>query len=94
MIDMESMKIERPDWVKNSSLGDELFLDLRRYLRHGMEPLPEIMRILEEARPCQCLHLVGANEPVTLYAILEPMGYEHYAEKKGRFWDIYFRRCP
>jgi hypothetical protein len=90
---MESMKTGKPDWVRDSRRGEELFLDLGRYLRHGMEPLPEIMRMLEEARPCQCLHLVSPKEPVTLYAVLEPMGFEHYSEKQGKVWNVYFRKC-
>ena len=90
---MKEMKAKKPDWMKNHSPKGEILLDLRRFLRHGLEPLPEIEGILRELRPCQVLHLTCAQDPVLLYGILAPLGFEHYTRRRGKVWDIYFRNC-
>jgi hypothetical protein len=90
---MVALKSKKPEWMSNFNPESELFLDLRRYLRNGLEPLPAILDLLRESRPCQILHLAGSQDPVTLYEILEPMGFEHYTEHRGKRWDAYFRKC-
>ena len=90
---MKTEKIEKPEWVKNLAMGSELFIDLRRYLRYGMEPLPAVEDMLKELRPCQVLRLATKEEPVLLYTILGDMGFEHYAEPAGKHWNVYFRKC-
>jgi len=90
---MDTVNRQRPDWVDKASANGELFLDLRRYLRHGVEPLPDIEDTLKELRPCQVLHLACDREPVLLYPILEPMGFTHHADCDGKGWHVYFRKC-
>ncbi|GEM_PF-2223385 len=90
---MNSEKAIRPEWMRNRLPNTDLFLDLRRFLRHGLEPLPELEGLLRELRPCQVLCLAAKEEPVTLYRILESQGFEHYAERQGRHWNVYIRNC-
>jgi hypothetical protein len=90
---MEITGTEKPDWVKNNNPETEMFLDLRRYLRHGLEPLPAIGNILKELRPCQVLRLATSQDPNFLDSVLAPMGFEHFAERKGKVWNVFFRKC-
>jgi hypothetical protein len=90
---MNNVRTEKPDWVKGLASGSELFIDLRRFVRYGLEPLPAIEALLEELRPCQILRLAAREEPVLLCHILGDRGFEHYAEYQGGGWDVYFRKC-
>ena len=90
---MKTEKKEKPEWVSSLVPGSELTVDMRRFLRYGVEPLPAIEDLLKELRPCQVLRLAAKEEPVQLYEILGPMGFEHYAEPQGHHWDVYFRKC-
>jgi len=90
---VEVRKLEKPEWVKNLAPGAELSVDLRRFLRYGVEPLPAIEDLLKELRPCQVLLLTAKEEPVLLCNILGDMGFEHYAEPQGKHWNVYFRKC-
>jgi hypothetical protein len=90
---MNNVKTGKPDWVTGLAPGSELFIDLRRFVRYGLEPLPAIEELLEELRPCQILRLATREEPVLLCHILGERGFEHYAENHGREWDVYFRKC-
>lgn len=89
---MNNVKTEKPDWVKDLAPGSELFIDLRRFVRYGLEPLPAIEESLEELRPCQILHITIREEPALLCHILGKRGFEHYAEYKEGGWDVYFRK--
>ncbi len=90
---MREKTTEKPKWVEECGPEGEIFLDLRRFLRHGLEPLPEVEGLLQELRPCQVLRLATNQEPVQLYSILEPKGFEHFTERKGKHWNIYLRNC-
>lgn len=83
----------QPDWVQHSRLDDEVVLDLRRFLRHGLEPLPEIETILQELRPCQVFHLRTEKEPVLLYPLFYRMDLERFSQKSAEGWDVYLRKC-
>jgi hypothetical protein len=90
---MNNVKMEKPDWVKGFIPGSELFIDLGRFVRYGLEPLPAIEELLEDLRPCQILRLATREEPVLLCHILGERGFEHYSECKGGNWEVYFRKC-
>jgi hypothetical protein len=90
---MNNVKTEKPDWVKSLAPGSDLFIDLRRFARYGLEPLPAIEALLDELRPCQILRLAAREEPVLLCRILGEKGFEHYAEYKAGEEDVYFRKC-
>ncbi|HVM31508.1 MAG TPA: hypothetical protein VMU88_00095 [bacterium] len=85
--------IKRPAWVAGSNPGEELHIDLGRYLRYGLEALPAVEEMLSELRPCQVLHLTSAREPVMLYEILKNKGFENFNEAKNGTWHSYFRQC-
>lgn len=82
----------RPEWTQGKEGCDEVFLDLRRYLGHGMEPLPEIKNILQELRPCQIFHLRTEREPILLYPLFYQMGLERFSLFSSGGWDIYLRK--
>ena len=81
----------RPDWTQGIDGCDEVFLDLRRYLRHGLEPLPEIESVLKELRPCQIFHMKTEKEPILLYPLFYRMGLERYTQGSDNGWDVYLR---
>lgn len=90
---MENLTEIKPKWVEELDECSEIRLDLGHYVRHGMEPLPSILAILKEIRPCQVLHLMEVERPEILCEVLKDHGFEHYAQRRGRVWDLYLRRC-
>jgi hypothetical protein len=86
----------KPDWVKKLKMEDQFLLDMTSLVENGLEPLPVILRLVEDIRPCQCLHLVFNHEPLLVYQTLEKKGFERYSEFRRGVWDIYFRQknCP
>ncbi len=90
---MKTTPIVKPEWIRNLRPDSEIFLDMGHYLRHGMKPLAKIQELLGDLRPCQYLHLVRSRDPALLYRIFRPMGFECYAEQRGRTWDVYLKRC-
>ena len=93
MTTSKTLKTQKPEWAQSRGPEGEIFLDLRRFLRHGIEPLPEVEGLLREMRPCQVLRLATKTEPTHLYGLLEPKGFEHYAEQEGKHWNVFFRNC-
>ncbi len=86
-------QIEKPGWVKNLTPESELFVDMNRFLRYGLESLPEVENLLKELRPCQVLHLCALKEPTILDDMLRLRGYESFAEYKDKSWHLYFKKC-
>lgn len=84
----------KPDWAQNRVPEDEIQIDMKRMVRNGLEPLPAILEIVSDIRPTQILHLVHSHEPILLYEILTPMGFEYYAEPVGGLWHCYFKKTP
>ncbi len=89
---METTKDVKPEWVRNLQTDSEIFLDVGRYLRNGMDPMEDIRELLADLRPCQHLHLARSREPVLFYRAFRPMGFDCYVEQEGPTWDVYLKR--
>lgn len=90
---MQTTKGAMPEWFRDLNPDAEVFFDMGRYLRHGMEPLAEIQEVLGELRPCQYLHLISTREPELLCRVFRPSGFESYFEKNGGTWDIFLKKA-
>lgn len=86
-------KTQRPAWVEATPENEMLHIDLGRFLRYGLEALPEVEEIMSELRPCQVLHLTSTREPVMLYEILREKGFANFNEARNGVWHSYFRKC-
>ncbi|HVZ81549.1 MAG TPA: hypothetical protein VHE12_12240 [bacterium] len=91
---MTIIQHSKPAWVSDSDPSSEVSMDLRRYLRHGMEPLPDIEAVLQELRPCQVFHLRTEREPILLYPMFMRMNFERFSNGSADGWDVYLRKCP
>jgi hypothetical protein len=69
--------------------------DVRDLLRHGIEPLPEILQRVSALKPDEGLIVVAPFLPSPL---IEKLGSEGYASKiergSGSDWIVYFWRAP
>jgi hypothetical protein len=69
--------------------------DVRDLLRHGIEPLPEILQRVSALKPDEGLIVVAPFLPSPL---IEKLGSEGFASKiergSGSDWIVYFWRAP
>lgn len=68
-----------------------LTLDVRAELRGGGEPLPQILKAVQQLQPGQALRLLATFEPIPLYAVLRRKGFSHVASRHGEGdWEVLF----
>ncbi len=84
--------VDKPDWARNLSWEDEVFLNMTPVIEAGLEPLPMILRWAEEMRPCQCFHLLFDREPNLICQVLEEKGFDYYKEFQEGAWNVYFKK--
>ncbi|MEO8231244.1 MAG: DUF2249 domain-containing protein [Ignavibacteriota bacterium] len=83
----ENTKPERLDKISPDKF---IKLDVRPTIDSGKDPFLEIMQAIKSLKDDDVLHLINSFEPMPLYSVLSNKGYEHWTEKVGDVFNVYF----
>jgi len=81
---------ERPDAIKNTSQERIVELDVRPIVAGGNKPCGAINNVIEQLNDGEILHIINSFQPGSLYQRLEQQGYNHWTEKDGADWHVWF----
>ncbi|MBI5661525.1 MAG: DUF2249 domain-containing protein [Ignavibacterium album] len=88
----ETLFNEIPDALQKISEDKIIKLDVRPILDQGRDPFNDIMSKVKELKEEEVLLLINSFEPVPLYSVLGNKGFEHWTEKEGNVYKVYFFR--
>lgn len=80
----------KPDALMNYSPEHEITLDVRPIIESGVDPFKDIMKAIKGLKPDNVFHLINTFDPVPLYSVLGSKGFEHWTEKTGDVYNVYF----
>ena len=86
------MTNEKPEYLKNINPEKILQLDVRPIIDSGKDPFLEIMSAVKSLKEDEVFHLINSFEPIPLYSVLENKGYDHWTEKAGNTFNVFFFR--
>ncbi|MDY0083160.1 MAG: DUF2249 domain-containing protein [Ignavibacteriaceae bacterium] len=86
----EIINTEKPEILKNVNTDKIQKLDVRPVIDSGKDPFLEIMAKVKSLAADEVFHLVNSFEPIPLYSILEKKGYDHWTEKDGSVFNVFF----
>ncbi len=81
---------ERPEDLKNASPDRVVELDVRPIVAGGNKPCGAINDAIMQLIDGEILHIINSFQPGSLYQRLEQQGYNHWTEKDGENWHIWF----
>ena len=82
----------KPDVLKNINPDKILQLDVRPLIDSGKDPFLEIMTAVKSLKEGEIFYLINSFEPVPLYTVLGNKGYDHWLEKEGNTYNVFFFR--
>jgi len=82
----------KPENLLNISTDKIVGLDVRDDIASGKDPLKKILDTVKQLKEDEVLHLINSFEPIPLYSVLGGKGFEHWTEKIGDAWSVYFYR--
>lgn len=83
-------QIEKPELLKKISADKIQKLDVRPIIDSGKDPFLEIMGKIKTLKDDDVFHLINSFEPLPLYSVLHSKGYEHWTEKDGNMFNVFF----
>lgn len=83
-------RTEKPVILKNLSEEKTYKLDVRPTISSGKDPFLDIMATVKNLKTDEVLHLVNSFEPLPLYTVMKNKGFEHWTEKDGNLFNVYF----
>lgn len=83
---------EKPEYLKKINPEKILQLDVRPIIDSGKDPFLEIMSAIKSLKEDEVFHLINSFEPVPLYTVLGNKGYDHWTEKAGNTFNVFFFR--
>lgn len=86
----ENVKKEKPEILKNLNSENIIQLDVRPIIDSGKDPFLEIMSVVKSLKDDQVLNLINSFEPLPLYNVMKTKGFEHWTEKEGNVFRVFF----
>ena len=86
----ENIKNEKPEKIKNINSENIVRLDVRPFIDSGKDPFLEIMSAVKSLKDDQVLNLINSFEPLPLYTVMKNKGFEHWTEKEGNIFNVFF----
>ncbi|MBZ0200949.1 MAG: DUF2249 domain-containing protein [Ignavibacteriaceae bacterium] len=81
---------QKPELIANISRDKIRQLDVRPTIESGTDPFQIIMAAVKELQDDEMLLIINSFEPIPLYSVLGKKGFEHWTEKEGDLFKIYF----
>lgn len=81
---------EKPEILKNINIGKIQKLDVRPIIDSGKDPFLDIMAKVKTLKDDEIFHLINSFEPIPLYSVLENKGFNHWTEKAGNVFNVFF----
>lgn len=81
---------EKPEILQNLRSEKIIKLDVRPILDSGKDPFLEIMSAVKSLKDDQVLNLINSFEPLPLYNVMKNKGFEHWTEKEGNVFNVFF----
>jgi len=81
---------ERPEILMNASSDRVVELDVRPIVAGGNKPCGAINGAIEQLNDGEILHIINSFQPGSLYQRLEQQGYNHWTERDGDDWHVWF----
>lgn len=81
---------EKPELLKNISTDKIQKLDVRPIIDSGKDPFLEIMSKVKALKDDEVFRLINSFEPLPLYSVLQSKGFEHWTEKDGNVFNVFF----
>lgn len=81
---------DKPELLKNIGADKVQKLDVRPIIDTGKDPFLEIMGKVKSLIDGEVFHLINSFEPLPLYSVLQSKGYEHWTEKDGNVFNVFF----
>lgn len=81
---------EKPELLKNIKADKIQKLDVRPTIDSGKDPFLEIMGKVKSLKDDEVFHLINSFEPLPLYSVMQSKGYEHWTEKDGNVFNVFF----
>lgn len=82
-------KPQRLDFLPREKV---VLLDVRPIIEAGTDPFKTIIKTVKTLGRDQVLHLINSFEPIPLYTVLSERGMEHWTERRGGEWHVFFWR--
>lgn len=80
----------KPEILKNISKEKIRKLDVRPIIDSGKDPFLEIMAMVKSLNDDEVFHLINSFEPLPLYSVMQSKGFEHWTEKEGNVFNVFF----
>jgi len=81
---------ERPEILKTAPAEKMIELDVRYIVAGGNKPCGAIFDTIDRLKDGEILHIINSFQPGSLYQRLEQQGYNHWTERDGEDWHIWF----
>lgn len=81
---------EKPELLKTISADKIQKLDVRPIIDSGKDPFLEIMGKVKSLKDDEVFHLINSFEPLPLYSVMQSKGYEHWTERDGNVFNVFF----
>jgi uncharacterized protein (DUF2249 family) len=81
---------KRPDVLKKTSSDKVIELDVRPIVAGGSKPCGAINDAIMQLNDGEILHIINSFQPGSLYQRLEQQGYNHWTERDGEDWHVWF----
>ncbi len=65
-------------------------LDVRPILNSGKDPFNDIMKKIKDLKDDETLLIINSFEPIPLYSVLGRKGFDHFTQKEGDVFKVYF----
>lgn len=86
----DNIKKEKPDILQNLKVENLIKLDVRPIIESGKDPFLDIMSAVKSLEDNQVLNLINSFEPLPLYNVMKNKGFEHWTEKDGNVFCVFF----
>jgi len=86
----ENLVKQKPEILEKINADKIHQLDVRPVIESGKDPFQNIMAAVKGIKEDEILLIINSFEPIPLYSVLGKQGYEHWTEKEGDVFRIYF----